>query len=39
MKSMGANGLFNLSKLDPSKDEETAYRELRSALRLSLAGK
>jgi hypothetical protein len=39
MKSMGANGLFNLSQLDPSRDEETVYRELRSALRLSLASK
>jgi len=37
MKSMGANGLFNLSQVDTGNDEEAAYRELRGALRKSLA--
>ena len=37
MKSMGANGLFNLSQVDTGSDEEAAYRELRGALRKSLA--
>jgi hypothetical protein len=37
MKSMGANGLFNLSQIDAGSDEETAYRELRGALRKALA--
>lgn len=39
MKSMGANGLFNLSQLDTESDEHTAYRELRSTIRKSLMNK
>jgi len=39
MKSMGANGLFNLSQVDVGTDEEAAYRELRGALKQSLARK
>jgi hypothetical protein len=39
MKTMGASGLFNLSQLAPGRDEDTAYRELRSALRQSLSNK
>jgi hypothetical protein len=39
MKSMGANGLFNLSQLSPGCDEDTVYRELRSAIRQSLANR
>lgn len=39
MKSMGANGLFNLSQFGTGSDEETAYRELRVALKQSLAPK
>lgn len=37
MKSMGANGLFNLSQLDTRGNAGTAYRELRGAIRKSLA--
>ena len=39
MKSMGASGLFNLSQLGPGNDEETAFRDLRAAIRKSLGDK
>jgi hypothetical protein len=39
MKSMGANGLFNLSQLDPGCDEDAAYQDLRSAIQRSLTNK
>lgn len=39
MKSMGANGLFNLSQIDAGTAEEAAYRELRGALKQSLVQK
>jgi hypothetical protein len=39
MKSMGANGLFNLSQLDTESDENTAYQELRSTILKSLMNK
>jgi hypothetical protein len=37
MKSMGANGLFNLSQLDSGGDEDRAYQTLRGAIRQSLS--
>jgi hypothetical protein len=39
MKSMGANGLFNLSQVDTDGDEASAYTELRSTIRKSLMNK
>lgn len=39
LKSMGASGLLNLSQLGPGSDEETAFRDLRIAIRKSLADK
>ena len=36
MKSMGASGLFNLSQVDTDGDGDTAYGDLRSAIRKSL---
>lgn len=39
MKTMGANGLFNLSQIAPGGDEETAFRDLRTALQKSLDAK
>jgi hypothetical protein len=39
MKSMGANGLFNLSQVDTDGEGDTAYRELRGAIRKSLVNK
>lgn len=36
IKSMGANGLFNLSQFNPGSDEDLAFRELRAAIRKSL---
>lgn len=39
MKTLGANGLFNLSQLGPHADEDAAYRELRSALQKSFAAR
>ena len=39
MKSLGANGLFNLSQIAPGVDEEATFIELRSAIRQSLASK
>ena len=37
LKSLGANGLFNLSQLSPGSDEDAAFRELRGAIRKSFA--
>lgn len=37
MKTLGANGLFNLSKMRTDDDPEILYRELRAALAQSLA--
>jgi hypothetical protein len=39
MKSMGANGLFNLSQLNPGSDEDAVYQDLRSAIQQSLTNK
>ena len=39
MKSMGANGLFNLSQVDTDGEGDNAYRELRSTIRKSLMNK
>ncbi len=39
MKTMGANGLFNLSQIAPGMDEDTAFRELRIALQKSLGAR
>ena len=38
MKTLGANGLFNLSQMRTDDQPEILYRELRSALAQSLAG-
>jgi hypothetical protein len=37
MKSMGANGLFNLSQINPGSDEDAAFTELRAAIRKTLS--
>ena len=37
MKTMGANGLFNLSQIPPGRDEDTVFRERRSTRRQSLS--
>lgn len=39
MKTMGANGLFNLSQIASGIDEDAAFRELRTALQKALAEK
>ena len=39
MKSMGANGLFNLSQVETEGQGDTAYRELRGAIRNSMIDK
>lgn len=37
MKTLGANGLFNLSQIEQQETEEATYRAVRTALQQSLA--
>lgn len=39
MKTLGANGLFNLSQIEQHETEEATYRAVRAALMQSLAAK